>query len=286
MTNKILAAGSVALMGAGSLLGASAANAYTVADCGEHVDALVTLLDGNICDVRWFSNGEAEFTAPDGVTAVEAILVGAGDSAVSYFSGGYFEGYAGHAGEVVFLDDVDPDATHELVIGIGANAGRTEMLDEWTDVEIYSEATDTVLDGTFVAQAGNGSNSLVGDGAKGTPNTYSGYLSSDPDLVGADNPLWPVMDGETPMGEGGQYFEFESDMYGVTLGTGASWSRESAGGYQEDGGDGAAIFRFFAPNLAATGVDANAIGMTAGALGLGGVALAVVAAARRTRRSK
>ena len=282
MTHKFLAAGSVALMGAGSLLGASAAHAATEADCGEH-NALVTLMDGNICDVRIFSNGDYEFTAPAGVTAVEAIIVGAGDSATSYFnvSNSYFEGYAGDAGEVVFIDDVDPDVTHEITIGIGASHGRSEFDSEWIDTATYSAPTDTVLDGVHVAAAGDGEG---GDGAKGAPFTYSGFLSSDPDLVGADNPLWPVVDDETPLGEGGRYYELESDMYGVTLGTGASWSDDSALGLQEDGGDGAAIFRFYAPGLASTGVDAAPMGIAAaGMLVAGGIGLAI---ARRARRSK
>lgn len=288
MSNKIIAAGSIALMGAGSLVGASAANAYTVADCGEHVDALVTLIDGEICDVRFFSNGEYEFTAPAGVTTVEAILVGAGDSATAYRDEGNvtFDGYAGNAGQVIFVDEVDTNDTHDVVIGVGAGAGLWEYDSNWAETIAYTAPSDTSLDGDIIAHSADGSLELEGVGAKGDPFGYSGYLSSDPELVGDDNPLWPVIQDETPMGEGGRYFENYEDMFGVTLGTGASWSDETIEGVQEDGGDGAAIFRFMAPNLAATGIDANAIGMTAGALGLGGVALAVVAAARRARRVK
>ena len=98
MTNKILAAGSVALVGAGSLLGATAAQAYTEADCGtEPTGAFLSLINDDICSLTFNSTSDTDWTIPAGIDRLAAVLVGGGGGSVSFVGGGY----AGGGGEVI-----------------------------------------------------------------------------------------------------------------------------------------------------------------------------------------
>ncbi|MFM6968743.1 MAG: hypothetical protein ACKOWN_07490, partial [Microbacteriaceae bacterium] len=110
-----------------------------------------------------------------------------------------------------------------------------------------------------------------------------GYVWNDPELVGADNELWPGPLDTSAYSTGGN--GFESD--GHNWGDGGDASFAGSAWILDSGQDGFALFHYrLGTSLASTGVDANSIGMTAGALTLGGIALAVVAAARRARRNK
>ncbi len=289
MNNKFLATGSVALMGAGSLLGASAAQAYTDADCGEQSGMFITgLYEGteNVCFSVAFGAGDYTFQAPEGSTAVEVVLSGSGGGAST---AGY--GYAGGGGEVLFIDDLDITAEFSISLGEGggnaADGGDSTITDGTT--------THTARGGEASGASGNGNASYVlGDGytkhgaGSGGDATADGpgvgQFLNDPAFVGVDNPLWPASD-ESQYGAGGSGTQLEDDNWGNggdAFYDGTSWTLEG-------GRDGNIEVRYQLADttpLASTGVDANAIGMTAGALGLGGVALAVVAAARRARRVK
>lgn len=274
MSNKVLAAGSVALMGAGSLLGASAAQAATVADCGTYDGATVTLIDGNLCDVVFDVPGEYSFTAPAGVTALEAVLIGGGAGSVK--------------------DSVTDPASETPRFGYGGWVAHFEYADLTEDVDVIVGAGGTVtyiVDGETVTQGDGGENSYFGsDFAEGEDYTtqwnldaYSGDPLSDPYEVGENNPLFPAIDGEPNLAFSGQIYENAGDCPNPAYGSGGS----VCGTTYEEGADGAVVIRYNTPtaDLASTGVDANSIGIAAGALGLGGVALAIVAAVRRARRT-
>lgn len=87
-----------------------------------------TLVEGGtICEIRFLpkdtdSNGSFDknkwtFTAPEGVSKVSALLVGAGSSGTSDGSGSYSA--AGGAGGVLYIDDIGTDGIRYLKAGIG-----------------------------------------------------------------------------------------------------------------------------------------------------------------------
>lgn len=277
MSEKLLAAGSVTLMAAGSLLGATAAQAATAADCGTHPGATVTLINGTICEVVYATVGDYWFDAPAGVTAFEAVIIsggaGASKETVTSDPGILVErfGYGGQMGHYEY-----EDVTGELPLNVGEGGGH-----EWSYTEsggetlYYTEGTD------------GGSSSLGNNGENGedwreyySENGYSGTALSEEWLVGADNPLFPVTAGEIEVAPSGNFFRNVGDCPTQTYGSGGS----VCGTTYEDGASGAVIIRWALPaKLAATGVDASAIGIGAGALLAGGVALGAVAAVRRAR---
>ena len=298
MSNKILAAGSVALMGAGSFMGAAPAGAIVEADCGEApTNGFVWVVNDTICSVSLNMNSATDFTMPAGIDRLAALVIGAGGGSVS---DGY-AGYAGGGGEVLYVADVTVSDLNTIEIGHGGLSSTS-----------YTGSTsggDTTLGSTVArggefgrdlassGDSGNGNtswssggwdwNERFGGGAKsdasdGTPG--AGYLLNDPELTLGDE-LFPAEDApEFGRGGSGNSIPGEAAF---------GWGGSATSGDKQDGVSGGIIFRWI-PNsaaasensLAATGVDANSIGMTAGALGLGGVALAVVAAARRARRNK
>ena len=289
MTNKILAAGSVALMGAGSLLGTTAAGAATVADCGTFDGAEVTLMDGDICDVVWTTPGTYSFKAPTGVTNLQGIFVGAGAGGLGYNDGSITVGYGGDAGEVAFFDDIETSPEWTVHIGDGGEGAYSTAYNTVTGN--YGEASDFSLDvppSDFEYPGAQGyigpddDGPYVGLGANtGNPDRNTGFVSSDPDLVGANNALWPVIPGEQEFAVGGIGQSGNSDFFtDLTPGSGGNASQLEG----QTGADGMIIVRYYAPKLASTGVDAAPMGIAAaGMLVAGGVGLAI---ARRARRSK
>lgn len=282
MSEKLIAAGSATLMAAGSLFGATAAQAATAADCGTFTDATVELLVGNVCSVTFDAAGEAQFTAPAGVSKLEALVIGAGFGAEWCGTGA---GYAGGAGEVLYVSNLDESATQS--IDVGTEDGEDTTLNSTVaDGAIGDDsgsgnlgfAPDRDADGNFIynvfgggAKTAAGANGVVGYAG-------DGYVSSDPDLVGANNALFPVLTGDLVLGQGGSGIEILDDS---SYGSGGSTNGDTG---EANGYGGAVIFRYKVPGaLAATGVDASAIGMGAGALLAGGVALGAVGAVRRSR---
>ena len=299
MNNKILAAGSVALMGASSLLGASAAQAYTDEDCGDlNGMSFGFLLEegGDVCAAIALGPGDFTFQAPAGTTAVEMIFVGAGGGAAQQAS----DGYGGNGGEILFIEGIDPSATFEFTLGAGGAAGGEVGNDgELSTLSIGQEEYEAHGgDGGeyFTGQSGGGNSyasrltgsTQFGGGSK-EPATAdgpgAGWGIGEPGLVGDDNPLWIWEIGDSQYADGGNGEAID----GHNWGSGGDVEWNGTDWDIEDGQDGFAEIHYklgATTPLASTGVDANAIGMTAGALGLGGVALAVVAAARRARRTK
>jgi hypothetical protein len=281
MSEKLLAAGSATLIAAGSLLGATPAQAATAADCGTHPGATVELLAGNVCSVTFDSEGDYDFTAPAGVTKLEALVIAAGSGAE--WCQADTMGYAGGAGEVLYVSNLVESAAQSVVVG--------------TDDGADSELNSTVARGADGDDSGSGNLGLgfdvqtfgnynvFGGGAKTPAGAVGnvgyageGFLSSDPDLVGVNNNLFPVIVGDLVLGQGGSGIEIlEDSSYG------SGGSTDGAVG-EADGYGGAVIFRYMTPGtLASTGVDATAIGIGAGALLAGGVVLGAAAAVRRAR---
>lgn len=276
MSEKLLAAGSVTLMAAGSLLGATAANAATAADCGTHPGATVTLINGTICEVIFDTVGEHTFTAPAGVTAFEAILIGGGAGS---FQELYDEtdisnrdDFPGYSGWVEWYEYEDLTEPFDVYVGEG---GTFELV-EWLG------GIDTITtDGEPGEATYLGENSADGAELANDVGFYGdGTAVSETWLVGDDNPLFPPIAGEPLYARDGYVEADSADCPTPTYGTGGDY----CGGVFSDGTSGAVIIRWALPaDLAATGVDASAIGIGAGALLAGGVALGAVAAVRRAR---
>jgi hypothetical protein len=299
MTNKILAAGSVALMGAGALVGATPAQAYTDADCGlDGTDYIGGLFDGTT-DVCWaiaLGPGDYTFTAPANTVALEAVLGGAGGGAGSY---GY--GYGGNGGEIVFIDELEPTQTLEISLGAGGDGGAGGPLTAGADGE-----DSTIDNGVDIYTAHGGSGGEYVSGASGSGNAYGiasdewtqngggaktagtadaagvGYDLHDPELVGADNPLFPG-DYVSIYGSGGS--GSESDGHNWGYGGDASYDAGSDTWTLEDGESGFAYITYkLGTPLASTGVNTVPMGaLAAGMFVAGGAGLAI---ARRARRSK
>ena len=290
MTNKILAAGSVALMGAGALVGAAPAQAYTDADCAIDDSNFMTGLVGDsttLCYAIGLGASEYTFTAPEGTTAVEAILGGAGGGAGTY---GY--GYGGNAGEILFINDLDPADTLEITVGAGGASSDNNTGSAGED-SILSSSTDdyTALGGDGglydEGQSGSGYYYAItndgwtqhGAGAAGDASADGpgdGWLLNDPDLVGADNAMWPGP-WETVYGSGGN----------GNTDDGHNWSDggDTFGSTFQSGEDGFVLIHYeLGTPLASTGVNTVPMGaLAAGMLVAGGAGLAI---ARRARRSK
>lgn len=294
MTQKILAAGSIALMGAGALLGATPANAATVADCGSVPDgAFVGLINDEICVVTFNLSSSTDWTVPDGIDRLAAVLVGGGGGSVSFVG----VGYAGGGGEVIYVSDVDPADVVDIVVGEDGNItnngdGQDSSFGPYVARGGEHGEWDSTLGDSGNGNAGAAVNGdidsgLYGGGAK-TPATPTsageGYLLSDPELTEGDE-LFPAVDGAHAWGAGGGLGTIPN-VTGYGEGASATAANSSTGT------QGAVMFRWNVTDvqtdsdLAATGVDANTIGITAGVLGAAGVGLAVLAAARRARREK
>ncbi|MFM6968242.1 MAG: hypothetical protein ACKOWN_04865 [Microbacteriaceae bacterium] len=308
MSNKILAAGSVALMGAGSLLfGATPANAFGSDECGlAPGDGSIRYTDG-YCSLTFDEAGDHTWTVPSNASEVWAFIVGAGGGASGRVNVG--EGYAGGGGDVQFYDLSDEAAGTELDIYVGA--GGTSVSDATTAAESGEDSSIDVGTDSWSAEGGAGNEAggswlwgfcgasdfliYAGEGTSYFPgdltapsgdaciNGVPGYLPSEeldtPDIfsdydytVGQGGGVVPVGWTANQAGTGANVY-YDDDTDTLTM--------------DEAGSDGLVIVRWIPTGaLASTGVDANSIGMTAGALSLGGIALAVVAAARRARRNK
>jgi len=281
MSEKLLAAGSVTLMAAGSLLGASSASALTVADCGTHPGASVSLVNGSICQVVYDTVGEHSFTPPAGITAFEAILIGGGaGSGKSTITENpdYLEETAGYGGwpEHYLYEDVSGE--YDLYVGDG---GTFEQRVDTGGDPVYTggiDGEDTWL-GDPLEEFSDGAEDtvpLVDSAMYGMGHALSDVASGD---LGEENPLWPAADGGILFATIGTVVD-AAGCPSQSYGSGGS----VCGTTYEDGASGAVIIRWaLSAKLASTGVDASAIGIGAGALLAGGVALGAVAAVRRAR---
>lgn len=298
MTKKILAAGSVALMGAGALLGATtAANAVTDVDCGDLSGMSFGFLpegSEDVCIAIALGPGDFTFQAPAGTTAVEVILVGAGGGGAQEAS----NGYGGNGGEILFIDEIDPAATLEFSLGDGGSAGGTVGDDGESSTLVIGQddfearggdggeysagqsggGNAFAFDANGYTQHGGGSKEAATSAGPGT-----GWAIGEPGLVGADNPLWEWADGDSEYASGGN----GGTLDGVNWGDGGDVEWTGSSWDISNGEPGFAEVHYQIGEttpLASTGVDAAPMGIAAtGMLVAGGVGLAFARRARRTK---
>jgi hypothetical protein len=277
MSEKLIAAGSVTLIAAGSLLGATAAQAATAADCGTHPDATVSLINGTICDVVFDEAGEYSFEAPAGVTAFEAVLIGGGAGSAKQTNEAdpsVLQKRYGYAGSVEHYTYEDVTEAMDVVVGEGGTYQHMDYADpagtfrvEGTDGQESSLGED-VADGEYWREYEGGY------GESGTTLSQAAIAQDD-----SRSPVFPESDDEPILAFSGNVYATPADVIPQTYGSGGY----IVGTTYTDGMSGAVIIRWALPDLANTGVDATAIGIGAGALLAGGVALGAVAAVRRSR---
>jgi hypothetical protein len=254
---KFAALGSVTLMATGAAVTASPANAVALADCGTHGNATVELINNSICSVTFSSAGAYTFTAPAGVLQLEALLIGAG-------AGGFSMpfGYGGGAGEVLFVDELDPAVTHSGEVGAGSEPGVSDsLLGEPSTLGLISAEGGEIVFGENGAASGSGNAGYSlgvneglwtwGGGAKTAASNAnggtegSGYLPSDPTLT-LGSALFPVVSGERELGRGGKPTTSLPTQF---IGWGGSTASPSS---SQNGADGGVIFRFIAPQAEPT----------------------------------
>lgn len=322
---KYLALGSVGLMATGTAFAASAAQAVAPADCGTHEGATkIELIGTNICSIVYSTAGNYTFTAPAGVTKLQALVIGAG--ATGYQSG---DGYAGGGGAVKFVDGLNATSALSLLVGAGGtgspiydvgitnademNGGLSQVGDvqaaggKFSDTEGDPATTDSGKSGSgnngfgiedgygyFYPMWGGGAKTAAALGAPG-----DGYLSSDAELTGG-SVLFPAVDGELELGRGGTVGSVLQTQVSAPTGSDVQlngdsptlpvqsmgWGGSTAGTETQSGADGGVIFRFLAPALAVTGsaVSATVNSLLAAGLVLAG-ALGLTFTIRRSRKS-
>jgi hypothetical protein len=275
MSEKLMAAGSVTLMAAGSLLGASAAQAATVADCGTHPGATVSLINGTICEVVYDTVGEHSFNPPAGITAFEAVLIGGGAGSAKTLvteQPDYLAQSVGYGGWMEHYVYEDFGGAYDVYVGAG---GTYEERIDTNAIPVYTGG-ESGEDSALGENIAGGSNEGIDDGY--SDNFGLGTTLSE--LVDDPNPLFPVIPGEPYLSVTGDIFANAGDCPTLVYGSGGN----ICGTTYQDGASGAVFIRWALPaKLASTGVDASAIGIGAGALLAGGVALGAVAAVRRAR---
>lgn len=118
------ALGSVGLLAIG-VVSPAGAIPVPVEGCGDAPEGAALTRTGDVCQVAFTTPGEHEWTVPSGLTAIHAVLTGAGGGAVeSVFSNidrtGVI-GYAGSGGSVVYADltGLESGTTLELSVGRG-----------------------------------------------------------------------------------------------------------------------------------------------------------------------
>lgn len=253
---KFAALGSVTLMAAGAAVTVSPANAVVLADCGTHGNnANVQLINNSICSVTFSRAGAYTFTAPAGVTQLEALLVGAGGGGAALVFG-----YAGGGGGVLFVDELDPVVSHSGTIGAGSEPGvSASPYGEPSTLGVISAEGGEIFGGPNGAASGSGKAGYSldmnagavtwGGGAKTAASDAnggtegSGYLPSDPTLT-LGSALFPVVSGERELGRGGTPTSLPTQFIG--------WGGSITSAGTQNGADGGVIFRFIAPQAEPT----------------------------------
>lgn len=226
-------------MATGTAFAASAAQAATVAECGAHDGATsIELIGSNICSVVFSKAGDYSFTAPAGVTQLEALLVGGGGAGQEI--GGF--GYAGGSGEVKYVSQLEAVVTHsihvgqggkELILNLGLNGqvngdidprnGEQSSLGNVLAQGGYFSNADKDPFSTLFGSSGNRNKGfgfgpdfwypIWGGGAKSaatgnadgiTAYPGAGFLPSDPTLT-LGSPLFPAHEGDPELGRGGTF---------------------------------------------------------------------------------
>ncbi len=288
-------------MGAGSLLGAAtAANAFTAAECDGEFEAGYWNYTDGYCEVGFGTAGEHSWTTPAKYSELVAMLVGGGGGASAILSDVSWDtGYAGGGGDVVFVDLTEFDPGTELDVFVGGGGVST------TDGSLAADGEDSWLE--------TGSSRWEASGGLGNDDfswTWgwcgAGFVGQGPSYfddglpMPADEFCGPGAPGYLPSEESDAPQIFDDIIVEVAPGgdvvsSGSGNQVEGAGAdvfvagpleaSTDDAGEhGLIVFRWIPSDLASTGVDAAPLGIAAaGMLVAGGVGLAI---ARRSRRSQ
>jgi hypothetical protein len=304
MTNKILAAGSVALMGAGALVGATPAFAYTEAECGAAPAGGGINYEDGYCEVYFSDAGSHTWEVPSNASELWALLIGGGGGASGRVA--YSEGYAGGGGDVQFFDlsDLEPGTAIDVFTGAGG-ASVDDSNDPGDDGEASEIETATDL---WVADGGLGNSGGGIWGYCAPDGDYSTYVGQGPSYFDDELPVpsggvctsgtpgvLPLDDPDAPeifsdidweLGKGGDIITSGPGNSGEGFGADVFVNTETSEvGHEAYGEDGIVVFRWIPTGgLASTGVNTVPMGaLAAGMLVAGGAGLAI---ARRARRSK
>lgn len=243
-----------------------------------------TTIAPGICQIVITTSGT--FTAPAGVTNLEALLVAGGSAGNNGYDGGV-------SGGVLYVDSLPVGIPLTLTVGAGGvyagdgptgtgyGTGATGDSVEPLPTSLYG--TGGVLPSAFVAGE-NPASTLFPAYAGEAPVAGDGQQGDD-DIDGTE----PVATSQSSAG-GGTNGAFVSALANTGSGGGGATLDRGNGDITNpgNGGSGVIILRFAAPEaavspaLAATGTDSTLAAGAAGALLLGGaVALAATAAKRR-----
>lgn len=284
-----------------SSFSATAANA----DCDAQFSGATEVAAG-VCEVSFTESGLYTFSAPEGITKLSAVLIGAG-------GGGWFDGveaYGGGGGSLYYVDDVDTSGDVEIAVGTGGDSAHGGSADNGT--QTYLDGSIAEGGGAATWDAGGYSGdyqSIFGYyGASGSSNSGEGTSSTDQELVvqeiaGAagltfadvvgSSTLFGLTEDTTLYAPGGDVALFGGDLVTTVNIPGAGGASNgnidfsTATGSSYAGADGAVFLRWAIesaqPELPKTGSFTQSMGLTAGLLGLMGASMAVGARYIRKR---
>jgi hypothetical protein len=311
MARRPITAISIALIIAGSLATISPAQSFTELDCGSSPIGGSANHTDEYCEVEFPQAGEFEWSTPQDSSTLLLLLVGAGGGGSGRTEFG--EGFAGGGADLIFRELSELVPNSEVSIFVGAGGVTNELFEmaggdgENSWVEIASdrwevsggEGSQTFLWGYCEPLGISGFN---GPGPRDSFRPGRGELYPDNSLPSGGTcesraPGYiPSAENETPdvfsdisteFAAGGDVIVNDEAAYAAGNGANVFITTEDTFytvSLDESGSDGAVMFRWIPDAaLADSGVDASAIGIGAGALLAGGVALGAVAAVRRAR---
>lgn len=165
--------------------GASSAGAATACPAG------ATQVSPGVCSVTLTSSGS--FTAPQGVTTLEALLVGGGGAGDADICGSYT---GGAAGEVKYVSAISTTGPVAVTVGSGgiAPAGACGI----STTSAINGGNSVLTDGASTVTTAAGGAGSAGVGGAGT--SASAFVAGVPGTVA----LWPAIGGEPCFAQDGQ----------------------------------------------------------------------------------
>lgn len=278
------------------LMVGTAANATD--DCASVPGA--ALVAEGICEVSFTEAGSVSFQAPEGVTKISAVLVGAG-------GGGFADGaeaYGGGGGSIVFIDEVELSQQVEVVVGHGgegATGSDASSGGEPSSVNSTEASGGSAASGVASGDSENheglfGYRGASGSGIGGVgqaynkvdspePTTLDGGLGLPISAVSGSSSLFGLTTDTSLFGSGGPISVFGATAVPTSPIPGSGGAANGASGADSatafDGADGGVYLRWATSSeLAKTGfadqstmwlLGLGGLAVTAGALALGSV---------------
>jgi len=308
MTKSKLGAVGLGLVGLGSTLLASPANAAL--SCGTAPTGGTITSTNDYCQLTFSTAGSYNVTIPAAATELYAIVVGSGEGAGVIVDTNGAIAYAGTGGQVKYLNLTDQiDTPISVNVGAGGVVSDNYLSPSGTDTTLtYSSTGASAYTGNyprdiveqcivpnytsglsnyllFYGMDGKGRSRVTATGQ--SCDTANG-LGINPSLGDTDNDGNPVpaifANYNHYLGAGGA-MSIDGTTASNGFGAGGSMSISSTDGTfsnVSNGKDGAVIFRWKQPaELAATGSDSSMVSVFGGALVTTGVASMMVAKTRR-----